>query len=309
VDPRPARDIVDEEGDIGDDGPDGSADDEPDDQADESDITSELPVPRSAELRRDAPHSSRIYDYLLGGKDNYQADRAAASILTEDLPHLATSMRANRQFMVRAARYMAAELGIRQFLDIGTGLPTSPNLHEVVQEIAPQSRVVYVDNDPVVLVHARARLPSRPEGRTAYLDADLLAPDSILSAAQLRETLDLTAPVGVSLLAVLQFVENDEDATAIVQRLMASMPPGSALAVSTVTGDSAPREVSRGAIAYRRYGIPSRARSRAEVEGLLAGLDVIDPGVVLVSHWHPDTDVENPPDDHVYMYGAVALKP
>jgi len=297
VDPHPARDTVDDEGDFG------------EDLADESDMTSEVPARRSAELRRDAPHSSRIYDYLLGGKDNYQADRAAASILTEDLPHLATSMRANRRFMVRAARYLAAELGIRQFLDIGTGLPTSPNLHEVVQEIAPESRVVYVDNDPVVLVHARARLPSRPEGRIAYLDADLLAPDSILSAAQLRETLDLTEPVGVSLLAVLQFVENDEDAVAIVQRLMASMPPGSALAVSTVTGDSSPREVSRGAIAYRRYGIPNRVRSRAEVEGLLAGLDMIDPGVVLVNHWHPDADAETPPDDHVYMYGAVALKP
>jgi S-adenosyl methyltransferase len=261
-----------------------------------------------ARLRADVAHSARIYDYLLGGKDNFASDRAAAAAIVENLPHLPTSMRANRRFLVRVGRYLSGELGLRQFLDIGTGLPTSPNLHEVVQQVAADSRVVYVDNDPLVLVHARALLTSSPQGRTAYLDADLLDPDRILSSPVLRETLDLAAPVALSLLAILQFIQDDGQAKQIIDQLMAALPPSSALVVSTVTGDSSPEQVARAAVAYRSSGIPTRARSRAEVEALVTGLRIVDPGVVLVHRWHPDELERDLADEQVFMYGVVALK-
>jgi trans-aconitate methyltransferase len=254
------------------------------------------------------PHSARIYDYLLGGKDNFAADRAAAGAITADWPHLAISMRANRAFMARTARRLAAEHGMRQFLDIGSGLPTSPNLHEVVQGVAPRSRVVYVDNDPIVLSQARALLTSTPEGRTAYLDADLNDAAAIIGSAEVRETLDLSRPVALSLIAVLQFVVDESRAHAIIDRLLAPLAPGSMLALSTVTADSAPDEVRKGVAAYVSKGIDEKARDRAEVEALFAGLDLIDPGVVLVSHWHPEHTDTPVPDEHVHMYGGVAVK-
>lgn len=260
------------------------------------------------DLRTGVPHSARIYDYMLGGKDNFAADRAAAEHIAEDLPNLRTSMRANRRFLVRVARYLAADLGFRQFLDVGTGLPTSPNLHEVVQAVDPASRVVYVDKDPIVLVHARALLTSTPEGRTAYVDADLHDPESIFAAPQVAQTLDLDRPVALSLLAILQFVEDQDEAKSLVDRLMAPLAPGSALAISTVTGDSSPDEVARGVLAYKRNGLPNKARSRAEVEELLSGLDVVDPGVLLVHRWHPDELEAGLTDEQVYMHGAVAIK-
>ncbi len=263
---------------------------------------------RHVDVHTDLPHPARIYDYLLGGKDNYAPDRAAAEAICADLPHLPISMRANRRFMVRAARHLAEELGFRQFLDIGAGLPTSPNLHEVVQAVAPDCRVIYVDNDPVVLVHARALLSSTPEGRTGYVYADLLDPDSILSDPRLRNTLDLDAPVAVCLLAVLQHIENQDEAADILARLMAPLPSGSALVLSTVTGDSAPEEVRRGAIAYRRSGIPNRPRTRSEVEALLAGMKILDPGVVLVHRWRPEEQDLPVADEQVYMYGTMAIK-
>jgi O-methyltransferase involved in polyketide biosynthesis len=263
----------------------------------------------SVDLRTDVPHPARIYDYLLGGKDNFRADREAAARIVESLPNLPTSMRANRNFMVRVAHYLAAQQGIRQYLDIGTGLPTSPNLHEVVQQVAPDSRVVYVDNDPIVLVHARALLTSAPEGKTAYIDADLHDPDAILDAPEFRDTLDLNEPVAVTLIAILQYVAEEQEARRIIDRLMRPMAPGSALALSTVTADSAPEQVQRGSVAYRASGIPVTARSKAEVERLFDGLDLIDPGVTLVNNWHPDDKAGSVDDSHVYMYGGVALKP
>lgn len=257
-------------------------------------------------LNTQVPHSARIYDYLLGGKDNFEADRAAAAGVVAQSPHLATSMRANRTFMARVAHHLAEQHGIRQFLDIGTGLPTSPNLHEVVQAVAPGSRVVYVDNDPIVLVHARALLTSTPEGRTAYLDADLHDTAAILAAPEFTETLDLDQPVAVSMIAVLQFVVDDEVAHRIIDELLAPLAPGSTLAVSMVTGDN-PVAV-RGAAAYRAQGIAARARTRGEVEALLRGLDLVEPGVVLVHRWHPDDESRAVDDDHVYMYGGLAIK-
>jgi hypothetical protein len=262
-------------------------------------------VPR-VELNISVPHSARIYDYLLGGKDNFEADRAAAAAIVEASPSLPISMRANRQYMARVAHYLAADCGIRQFLDVGTGLPTSPNLHEVVQQVAPAASVVYVDNDPLVLVHARALLTPTPPGRTAYLDADLRDVASILGADELTQTLDLSQPVAVSLIAIMQFITDEDEAHRIIDALMAPLPPGSALAISTVTAHN-PQAVS-GAAAYRARGIAAKARTDAEVTDLFRGLEVVEPGVTLVNRWRPDP-TEPPVDDfHVQMNGGVALK-
>lgn len=261
------------------------------------------------DLKTNVPHSARIYDYLLGGKDNFPADREAAAEITRDWVNLPKSMRANRSFMSRVTRYLAAEQGIRQFLDIGTGLPTAPNLHEVAQSVAPEARIVYVDRDPIVLTHARALLTSTPEGRTAYVDADLRDAESILDSPQVRATLDLDRPVALSLIAILQFVTDEQEAHRIVDSLLRPLPSGSVLALSTVTADSAPEEVNKGVAAYLARGIPERARNKAEVESFFDGLELLDPGVTLVSHWHPDDAARAIEDAHVHMYGGVAVKP
>ena len=262
----------------------------------------------SVRLRTDVPHPARIYDYLLGGKDNFPADRDASFEITAVWPNLPRSMRANRGFMRRVTRYLAAEQGIRQFLDIGTGLPTSPNLHEVAQAVDPSVRVAYVDNDPMVLVHARALLTGTPEGRTTYIDADLHDPQAILNAPALRTTLDLDRPVALSLIAVLQFIIDEDEAHAIIDGLMKHLAPGSFLALSTVTADSAPEEVTRGVAAYEARGIPERIRDRAEVGLLFGDLELVDPGVCLVHRWHPDAEDEAALDEHVHMHGGVARK-
>ncbi|CAI7979621.1 SAM-dependent methyltransferase [Parafrankia sp. BMG5.11] len=266
-------------------------------------------VPPDVDLRTDVAHSARVYDYVLGGKDNFPADRAAAGEFVKSLPNLSTSMRANRSFMVRMARVLAAKHGIRQFLDIGTGLPTAPNLHEVAQKVAPESRIVYVDNDPIVLVHARALLTSTPEGRTAYLDADLHNPEGILESDQLRETLDLSQPVAVSLIAIVHFIADDTVVQDLIDRIMRPLPAGSVLALSTTTADSAPEEVHAGEAAYKANGIPLIARDKSTVERFFHGMELLDPGVVLVHHWHPDDEAAALDDAHVYMYGGVARKP
>lgn len=262
----------------------------------------------SGDLRTDVPHSARIYDYLLGGQDNYPADREAAAEITKDWPNLPVSMRANRNFTRRVARYLAAERGIRQFLDIGAGLPTAPNLHQVVQMVAPQSRILYVDNDPIVLAQARALLTSSPEGKTAYVDADLRDVAAILSSQERKDTLDLGQPIALTLFAILQFIVDEQEAHDIIGRLMAPMPPGSVLALSTVTAESAPDEVIAGVAAYNARGLTQRARGKPEVERLFGGLELIDPGVTLVSHWRPDDQARAVPDVHVHMYGGAAVK-
>jgi S-adenosyl methyltransferase len=261
----------------------------------------------SVELNTAVPHSARIYDYLLGGKDNFEADRAAAASIVESSPNLPISMRANRQYMARVAHVLAAERGIRQFLDIGTGLPTSPNLHEVVQRVAPESRVVYVDNDPIVLVHARALLTTAPEGVTAYVDADLRDVRAILEAGAVRDTLDLSRPVAVSLIAVLQFVTDEDEAQRIIGALMAPLASGSVLAISTVTAHNA--EAVAGARAYNARGIPAKARTDEELAGLFRGLELLEPGVTLVNRWRPEPGAATVNDDHVLMSGAVGVKP
>ncbi len=260
----------------------------------------------SAQLNTSVPHSARIYDFLLGGKDNYAADRAAAETIVAASPGLPVSMRANRHYMARTARYLAAERGIDQFLDIGTGLPTAPNLHDVVQQVTPTARVVYVDNDPIVLVHARALLTSSPSGATAYLDADLRDPAVILSSDEVVRTLDLSRPVALSLIAVLQFIPDETRAHEIVDTLMSALPQGSSLTISTVTAHN-PQAVAA-AEQYTQRGLPAKARTDDEVAGLFRGLDLLEPGVTLVHRWRPDDAPDDATDADVQMSGGVAVK-
>lgn len=260
------------------------------------------------DLKLDQPHSARMYDYYLDGKTHFPADRAAAEKIASIYPQTVTGARVNRAFMHRAIRCLAAEHGIRQFLDIGTGIPTSPNLHEVAQAIAPDSRVVYVDNDPIVLVHARALLTSTPEGRTAYLDADVRNPQSILAAPQLSELFDLAQPIALSVFALFHFVPDEDDPYAILRRLVSFLPSGSFLAMSHLTGDVDPESVSRGEKLYASSGITLRARSRSEFAAFFDGLDLIEPGIQLLSRWRPDEE-EPVADVDALGYGAVARKP
>ncbi|MGW5107435.1 SAM-dependent methyltransferase [Nocardia sp. NPDC004123] len=263
------------------------------------------------DLHTDVPHSARMYDYFLGGKDNYEADRDAAEKALQEFPAVRVTARTNREFMRHATRYLAGQ-GITQFLDIGTGIPTEPNLHQVAQELAPDSRVVYVDNDPLVFAHARALLVSSPEGRTAYVQADAARPLDILEAPELRETLDLSQPVAVSLMALLHFVPGDVHE--IVQTLMQPLAPGSYLAISHVTtdfddGDSDPDGMARLLQVYIDRGIPVRPRTRAEVERLFDGLELVPPGVEVIHRWRSE-GIDHPPghDKVVSLYGAVGKK-
>jgi SAM-dependent methyltransferase len=217
-------------------------------------------------------------------------------------------MRENRRFMHRVARHLA-ERGVRQFLDIGTGIPTSPNLHEVVQAVAPDARVVYVDNDPTVLAHARARMTGTPEGRTAYVCADMREPDTVLDAPQLRATLDLDEPVGLTLIAVLHFITDDDLAQQVVQELVAALAPGSHVAASVATNDFAPIPLAGVQRVYEAYGETVRWRSKEQAEGFFAGLDLVDPGVVQVHKWHPGPETTPISEADIAMYGAVARKP
>ncbi|MFI7276690.1 SAM-dependent methyltransferase [Streptomyces sp. NPDC049879] len=268
--------------------------------------------PKQIDLRTDVPHSARVYDYLLGGKTNYDPDRAAGDASVAAWPSLPISMRQTRFFMHRVVRRLVTEHGVRQFLDIGTGIPTRPNLHEVAQELAPDARVVYADNDPIVLTHARALMRSTPEGRTAYLDADLRDLDSILGAQALHEVLDLKQPVALSLIAIVHFVLDEDDPQGLVRRIMDELAPGSFLALTVFTGDTDPEAVAGVGREYNARGIPLQIRDRAEAERFFDGLDLLDPGVTLVHHWHPDP--ANDPDEgritdrNIAMYGGVAVK-
>ena len=267
----------------------------------------------SVELRTDVPHSARMYDYYLGGKDNFAADREAAEQALAAFPHARTTARANRAFLRRAVRYLVTEAGIRQFLDIGTGIPTSPNLHEVAQGAAPECRVVYTDNDPIVLAHARALLTSTPEGRTAYLNADLREPAKILESAELRDTLDLTQPVALSLVAILHFFPDETDPFGIVRTLLDALPSGSYLVLSHGTSDFSTPEVARRFLeVYRSRGIPMQARTRDEVARFFDGLDLVEPGIQTTHRWRPDLadeDESSLTDEEVAAYAAIARKP
>jgi hypothetical protein len=265
------------------------------------------------DLQIDRPHPARVYDYLLGGKDNYAADRAAAEEGLKANPNSRIPPRENRAFLRRAVRYLASEGGITQFLDIGTGIPTSPNVHEVAQHVEPRSRIVYVDNDLIVLTHARALLTSGPAGKTAYIDADLRDVDKILSSPELNETLDLSRPVALLLIAIMHFIPDADDPHGIADRLLAALPSGSYLALSHLTGDFDPAAWEGVAAVYRRSGVIMQVRSRPQIERFFAGLDLIEPGVVSLPHWRPDrADIgqQSPPGDAaVSVYGGIARKP
>ncbi|MGW9211523.1 SAM-dependent methyltransferase [Embleya sp. NPDC055664] len=256
------------------------------------------------------PHSARIYDYFLGGKTNFAPDREAAEQTLLAVPYARTAARANRAFLLRAVAHLA-RLGIRQFLDLGTGIPVEGrNTHDAAQGIAPNSRVVYVDNDPIVLVHARALLSSHPDGETAYIDADVRDPDAILDHPALVRSLDLDRPLAVMLLAILHFVPDDEKPADLVRRLTERLPSGSHLVLSHLTGDFDPIGTGGGANVYRKSGIPMQLRSRAEVEALVPqGWELLEPGVELVSRWHPEPDAEFPDPADIGCYGLLARKP
>ncbi|MFI9244662.1 SAM-dependent methyltransferase [Streptomyces sp. NPDC053086] len=255
-------------------------------------------------------HSARIYDYILGGKDYYPADQEAGDAMAREWPALPVHMRANRDWMNRAARWLAQEAGVRQFLDIGTGIPTSPNLHEIAQAVAPESRVVYVDNDPIVLTLSRGLLASVPEGRTAYLEADFRDPAAILNAPVLSETLDLNRPVALTVIAIVHFMLDADDAVGVVRRLLEPLPSGSYLAMSIATAEFAPEEVGRVAHEYAARNMPMRLRTLDEAHEFFAGLELVEPGIVQVHKWHPDGNGEQGiRDEDIAMYGAVARKP
>lgn len=258
----------------------------------------------------ESAHSARIYDYIIGGKDYYPADQEAGDAMAREWPALPVHMRANRDFMNRATRYLAAEAGIRQFLDVGTGIPTSPNLHEIAQQVAPESRVVYVDNDPIVLTLSQGLLSSTAEGRTAYIEADFRDPEAILGAPEFRETLDLGRPVALTVIAIVHFMLDGDDAVGIVRRLLEPLPSGSYLAMSIGTAEFAPQEVGRVAREYAARNMPMRLRTLPEAEEFFEGLELVGPGIVQVHKWHPDgTGEQDIRDEDIAMYGAVARKP
>jgi hypothetical protein len=256
------------------------------------------------DLKPDEPHIARMYDYYLGGKDHYLADREAAEKVLQALPEVRLAAQANRGFIHRATQYLAGEAGVRQFLDIGTGIPTEPNLHQIAQEAAPDARVVYVDNDPIVLAHARALMVGTPEGRTDYIQADATRPDEILEAA--RETLDFSRPVGLSLIALLNFVPGAYEITAT---LMAALPSGSYLAMTHLTGDFDPAGVAATVQVYRERGLYCEPRDQAGVTEFFEGMELLDPGVVPIHRWRAPIEPPQSMDAKVPGYAAVARKP
>jgi SAM-dependent methyltransferase len=270
---------------------------QPGDLAPEDDI--------SARFNTGVAHSARVYDYWLGGKDNFAADREAAEQVIAVRPTIRADVRANRAFLGRAVRYLAAEAGIRQFLDIGTGLPSADNTHEVAQSVAPEARVVYADNDPIVLAHARALLTSSPEGVTAYVDADLRDTERVLREA--RKTLDLDQPVAVMLIAILHHIPDADDPQAIVARLVDAVAPGSYLVLSHPASDIDAEAVAEVA---RRYNaqVPAgqQRRSHDDLARFFTGLELLEPGVVQTTQWRPISPGGIVP---VPMWAGAARKP
>jgi S-adenosyl methyltransferase len=254
------------------------------------------------------PHPARVYDFLLGGKDHYAADRAAAEAILKVAPELATNARENRMFLGRAVRYLVAEAGVRQFLDIGTGIPAAGNTHEVAQAIAPESRIIYADNDPIVLAHARALLTSDPRGTTGYIDADLRDPEKIIVGA--GEFLDFSQPVALLLVAILHFIADDDDPAGLVAAYRDALPSGSYLVLSHGTTDFHSQEVlSTAATAYSTGAARLALRPRAAIEAFFTGFTLEPPGLVQVPLWRPDTKPLRPEDlEKIGVYAAVGSK-
>ncbi len=260
---------------------------------------------RIAGLDTSVAHPARVYDYWLGGKDNFAADREAAERVLAAAPGLRFRVRANRAFLGRTTRYLAAEAGIRQFLDIGTGIPTGDNTHEVAQREAPDARVVYVDNDPIVLLHAQALLRSAPEGATDYIQADLRDPGLILDRA--AALLDFGQPVAVMLLGVLHLIQDSEDPWGIVARLMAATPTGSYLTISHPAIDIHPSQANVQRIYNEHVSTQQTLRTREQTARFFAGLELVEPGLVQVHQWRPDPS-DFAPEGVVSAHGGVARK-
>ena len=259
-------------------------------------------VPRDIDVS--IPHSARIWNYWLGGQDYFQADREAGEEFLAIFPEQRDKARACRQFLARTVRYLAVEAGVRQFLDIGSGLPTAENTHEVAQRAAPTARIVYVDNDPLVLAHARALLTGTPEGVTRYIDADLRDPDAIL--AQAGRTLDLGRPIALLLIGVLGHIEEYDEARTILRRLLSGLSPGSYLVQCDGTDTSAAylEAVER----YRESGgTPYNARSSEQIAGFYEGLELVEPGVGPIPHWRAECAQDGDPSD-VAEFGGVGRK-
>jgi hypothetical protein len=271
------------------------------DQAENSEQSGQEALPK---IDTSVPQSARIWNYWLGGKDNYEVDRVAGDAFREIFPGIETGARAARYFLARAVRHLAGEEGVRQFLDIGTGLPNVDNTHQIAQRVAPESRIVYVDNDPLVLAHARALLTSTPEGVTNYVDADLRDPATILREA--AKTLDFDKPVALMLMGILGHIEDHDEACSIVRELVAGLPSGSFLVQydSTATSEAYVQAIQQ----YNEGGsIPYILRSPEQLARYFDGLELLEPGVASCSRWRPDTEALGLPAE-VHQYGGVARK-
>jgi len=259
--------------------------------------------PEMPKLDTTVPQTARIWNHLLGGKDNFAVDRQVGDQIIESLPQLAENARLSRAYLARAVRWLAADAGIRQFLDIGTGLPTADNTHEVAQAAAPAARIVYVDNDPLVLAHARALLTSSDEGATDYIDADLRDPATILDAAS--KTLDFSKPVALILMGILGHIESDDEAKSIIDAFLARLPSGSYVAM--YDGSDTSPAVTEAVRIWNLSANPKyHLRSPERIAALFAGLELVDPGVVSVTRWKPDPEAAT---DEIDQYCAVARKP
>jgi hypothetical protein len=260
------------------------------------------------------PHSARMYDYYLGGKDHFDVDKQAAETVAAAYPGIFVCARENRAFMHRATRVLAQEHGIRQWLDIGTGIPTEPNLHQVAQAVVPEARVVYADNDPLVLKYAERLMRSTPQGRTTYIEADVNDPGSLLNAPELAAALDLNRPVALSLNALMHFVTDAQDPYGIVSRLLDILPSGSALALSHCTPDFDPPTWQDVTDIYTSAGTPVQFRSQRDVARFFDGLDLLDPGVTVGHRWRPGESAgvqpdQAPTDTDVSLWAGVGIKP
>ncbi|MET0425020.1 MAG: SAM-dependent methyltransferase [Actinoplanes sp.] len=263
-----------------------------------------MSIDSSSPIDETVPQNARVWDYWLGGKDNFDVDRRMGDMVREMFPVISDVAGTSRQYLSRVVRFLAGEAGVRQFLDVGTGLPTANNTHEVAQRLAPASRIVYGDNDPLVLVHARALLTSSTEGSTDYVDADVHDTDAVLTGA--ARSLDLTEPVGVMMLGILNFVLDDADAHRIITKLMDAIPSGSYLAISHPTIDLG-GEMNVPAMEFwnKRARPLIRARSRAEVAALFEGFDLVEPGLISASRWRAD----DPDVPEMPLWAGVARKP
>ncbi|MFH8474852.1 SAM-dependent methyltransferase [Streptomyces sp. NPDC018000] len=261
-------------------------------------MTAGIPQPQ---IDTSKPHPARVYDWLLGGKDNYPVDQQVGETLPEEARGNAAR---NRAFMHRASAWLARN-GIGQFLDIGTGIPTAPNLHHVVQAITPSARIVYADNDPIVLRHAEALLISSPEGVTDYIHADVRQPEVILERA--RELLDFSRPIALSLIALMHFLPDDQDPYGVTRTLVEALPTGSFLVLSHGTADQHPELQQETETAYKKGAIPLRMRTRSEVEPFFEGLDLVEPGLVFATEWYQEEPA--PARERSGFYVGVARVP